>query len=394
LSDVLRIGYSAHTSFPSPHTNTQQVFWTLCEVARLGAEVSLTVPTPGATASAPAWRETIARYYGADVATLPASLAITAAGHQSRHWVDEVRFDLGAPARFPSGRHDLVWTRDYVAAAALVRAGVPTVFETYRPDLANGRRYAPWRRLVLRSPRLHGVIVHSRLAGQAFLEAGVEEARCLVAHNGFAPRLMEPRLDTGAARRHLGLPAREPLVIYAGHTSAGKGIEAVVGLAAAVPEARFVIVGVDEASGDATRIARMASATSARNLDLRTRVPIAEVAAYCYAADCLLVPPTAAPLRRFRRTVLPMKIFLYLAAGRAILAPRLPDVEEVLTDDVTARLVSPTNVAEAADALRVLLADSALRARLAAAALTASGLYTWAARARRILPFLERVAPP
>ena len=390
MSDVLRIGYSAHSPFPSTHTNTQQIFWTLCEVARLGAQVCLTAPAPGSTASPSAWRGTIAKYYGADLDTLPASFTIVASGRPSRHWRDEARFDLGAPRRFLPGRHDLVWTRDYVAAAALVRAGVPTVFETYRPDLASRRRFALWRRLVIGRPRLLGVIVHSRLAGQAFFDAGLDERRCLVAHNGFAPGLMEPRLDIAAARQRLGLPSREPLVVYAGHIGAGKGIEAVVSLAAAVPQARFVIVGADEESGDARRVVRMAGAASAGNLELRPRVPVADVAAYCYAADCLLVPPTAAPLRQFRRTVLPMKIFLYLAAGRAILAPRLPDVEEVLTDDVTARLVSPTDLAEAAGALRALLGDPALRDRLAAAAQAASRAYTWAARARRILPFLEQ----
>jgi glycosyltransferase involved in cell wall biosynthesis len=86
-----------------------------------------------------------------------------------------------------------------------------------------------------------------------------------------------------------------------------------------------------------------------------------------------------------------MKIFLYLAAGRAILAPRLPDVEEVLTDGVDARLVSPTDPGEAAGALRALVHDAGLRSRLAAGALAASTAYTWEARARRILPFLESV---
>jgi glycosyltransferase involved in cell wall biosynthesis len=86
-----------------------------------------------------------------------------------------------------------------------------------------------------------------------------------------------------------------------------------------------------------------------------------------------------------------MKIFLYLAAGRAILAPRLPDVEEVLTDGLTARLVSPANPGEAAAALRALLADADLRRHLGARALAASIAYTWEARARRIVPFLEHL---
>jgi glycosyltransferase involved in cell wall biosynthesis len=367
------------------------MFWTLCEVARLGPQVSLTVPASGVDADPVVRRDAVARYYGADPGTLPAAFSIEASGRRSRHWLDEVRFDLTAPARFPPGHHDLVWTRDYVAAAACVRRGVPTVFETYRLDLASRRRFAPWRRLVFGRSALRGFVFHSQLARAAFVAAGVDLARCLVAHNGFSPGLMEPRLDVDTARVRLALPRGGPLVVYAGHAGPGKGIDAVVRLAAAVPESRFVVVGADEGSDEMSSIEQMAEAAGVRNLDLRPRVPVAEVAAYCYAADCLLVPPTDEPLRRFRRTVLPMKIFLYLAAGRAILAPRLPDVEEVLTDGLTARLVSPANPGEAAAALRALLADADLRRHLGASALAASIAYTWEARARRIVPFLEHL---
>jgi glycosyltransferase involved in cell wall biosynthesis len=104
-----------------------------------------------------------------------------------------------------------------------------------------------------------------------------------------------------------------------------------------------------------------------------------------------LIPPTSAPLQRFRRTVLPMKVFMYLAAGRPILAPRLPDVEEVLTDGQTARLVVPDDPAEAANALTHLLADRALQDRLSRNALALAAQYTWTARARRIMDFVATV---
>jgi glycosyltransferase involved in cell wall biosynthesis len=94
------------------------------------------------------------------------------------------------------------------------------------------------------------------------------------------------------------------------------------------------------------------------------------------------------------QTVLPLKVFLYMAAGRAILAPRRGDVEEVLTDGLTARLVAPGDGDGAARALQLLLDDGGLRAGLAENALSASVQYTWAGRARRIVEFLEACASP
>jgi glycosyltransferase involved in cell wall biosynthesis len=118
------------------------------------------------------------------------------------------------------------------------------------------------------------------------------------------------------------------------------------------------------------------------------RVPPAEVARFLFAADVLVFPPTAAALRA-GRTVLPMKTFQYLAAGRAILAPDLPDLREVLRHDANAVLVPPDVPGAAADALRGLLGDVPRRERLAAAALADAARYTWDARAAKIAAFLR-----
>ncbi len=113
-----------------------------------------------------------------------------------------------------------------------------------------------------------------------------------------------------------------------------------------------------------------------------------DLAPWLFAADVLLVPPSLEPLRRHGTTVLPIKLILYLAAGRAILAPAAPDTAELLTAGVNAALVPPGDVAATIRTLRTLAADPALAALLAAGALgTAQGL-SWDARAERIERFL------
>jgi glycosyltransferase involved in cell wall biosynthesis len=107
------------------------------------------------------------------------------------------------------------------------------------------------------------------------------------------------------------------------------------------------------------------------------------------AADILLQPPSRIPLRLVGNTVLPMKLFLYLAAGRPIVAPDLPDMREVLVHDQNALLVPTGDDDAAVHAIARVLAEPGLADRLAAAAKkTAAGL-TWDARAARILSFLE-----
>jgi glycosyltransferase involved in cell wall biosynthesis len=387
----LRIAYSCHDSFPSPDTNTQQVFWTIAEVARLGVQVDLRIPSV-AVGGAPNPRATIAAYYGAAGAVHDGFSIVPLGDRPAASWRNRGWFDWHVPHHLMAQSFDLIWTRDPLAAVTCVKAGLPVVFETYRPDFATRARFGWWRRACLGRTPLRGIVVHSRMTADAFAGTGWPEGRTLVAHNGYAPSLMEPRLDRVAARTSLGLPARDRLVVYAGHAGRAKGIEALIGLAAAVPGATFLLVGIDVSSPEAPWIEGLARRAGARNVRLVPRVRVADVAAYLYAADVLVIPPTDEPLLRYRRTVTPMKLFTYLAAGRPILAPRLPDIEEVLTDGQTARLVPPRSVNDAAAALVALLSDAALQDHLSRSARAAAADYTWAERARRLVGFFEQIS--
>jgi glycosyltransferase involved in cell wall biosynthesis len=386
----MRLGYSCHDSFPSSDTNTQQIFWTVFEVTRAGAAVDLSIPSIRGTDTD--GLAAIARHYGVAPSDMPAGFSVKptgtrdAAGPLAKGW-----FDWRGPRAFAPTHYDLLWTRDALAAAAFARAGRPFVFETYRPDFASAPSFAPWRRICLRAPSLRGVVTHSRLAADAFVRAGVAADRVLVAHNGYAESLMQPRLDRSAARRTLGLPADASIVMYAGHVGPEKGIDVLVRMIAAVPDATLVILGVDEGSRDAQWVTEEAQKAGAANVLLRPRVRVAEVAPYLYAADCLVIPPTDTPLTQFGRTVLPMKIFTYLAAGRPIVAGNTADVAEVLVDGESALLVPPGDVTGGAAALTRVLGDAALQSRLGDGALAASRDYTWEARAHKLLNFFEGI---
>jgi glycosyltransferase involved in cell wall biosynthesis len=153
----------------------------------------------------------------------------------------------------------------------------------------------------------------------------------------------------------------------------------------------IVIVGVRSGASETRELEALITDTGAKNILLRPEVPVPQVAAYLYAADCLIIPPTDAPLRRYQRTVLPMKVFSYLAAGRPIVAPAMADVQEVLVDGENACLVPPDDPPEAARALQALLSNPDRQSRLSEGALSTASEFTWEARARKIVSFLADV---
>ncbi len=82
----------------------------------------------------------------------------------------------------------------------------------------------------------------------------------------------------------------------------------------------------------------------------------------------------------------PLKLFEYLALGCAIVAPRQPNLEEILCDGDNALLFDAAQPAALEMALERLVTDDALRTRLALGAqhTISAGGFTWLENARRV----------
>lgn len=87
----------------------------------------------------------------------------------------------------------------------------------------------------------------------------------------------------------------------------------------------------------------------------------------------------------------PLKIFEYMAAGRAIVAPDQPNIREILRDDETALLFDPSAAGAMWQAIQRLIGDAPLRRRLgdAARAEITRRDYTWRGNAARIVAWAE-----
>jgi glycosyltransferase involved in cell wall biosynthesis len=153
--------------------------------------------------------------------------------------------------------------------------------------------------------------------------------------------------DRADLRRSLEIGDDQKVVLYAGNTEEYQGLatltDAVPFVLAREPKAVFVFVGADgdEADGIEKQLASIAPPTAYRLLD---RQPRERALQYLGIADIAVSP-------RSRGDNIPLKIFDYLCAGRAIVATSIPAHLAVLGPQ-TARLVEPRS-----DALGHALAD-------------------------------------
>jgi glycosyltransferase involved in cell wall biosynthesis len=285
---------------------------------------------------------------------------------------------LTLPFRAEFREADLVYTRNLWIAWMSLLFGQRVVFDHYRPWPDQIPPLQLWLHRLFCHRRLLVNICHSDYTRAKYLKIGVpaDKLRCI--HNGYEPQRLRQPLSTEEARRKLGLSPERKTVVYTGRVNHKKGLDRVIAAARSLPEIQFLLVG-SHGDGPIEALAR-----DIPNVTIVPFQPSENLADYIFAADLLLIPPSWEPLAKFGSTVLPLKLFLYMASGRPILAGETPDVREVLTHGDNAFLCLPDNVQALIDGIRAVLSDGNLAARLAATALADSRNFTWSARAQKI----------
>jgi glycosyltransferase involved in cell wall biosynthesis len=273
---------------------------------------------------------------------------------------------------------DLVYTRNLWVAWMSLLFGQRVVFDHYRPWPDQIPPLQLWLHRLFCHRRLLVNICHSEYTRAKYLNIGVpaDKLRCI--HNGYAPERLQAPLSADVAKRRLGLSPERKTVVYTGRVNHKKGLDLVVQAARSLPDIQFILVG-SYGDGPIEALAR-----GVPNVLIVPFQPADKLADYVFAADLLLIPPSWAPLAKYGSTVLPLKLFFYMASGRPILAGETPDVQEVLRHGDNAFLCRPDNVEALAAGITTVLADERLAARLAATALCDSRDLTWSARVRKI----------
>jgi len=85
----------------------------------------------------------------------------------------------------------------------------------------------------------------------------------------------------------------------------------------------------------------------------------------------------------------PSKIFDYFAAGLPVIAPRMSNVEDVITDGKNGLLFQPENSRSLAKTIAYLFKNYHLYEQLQSASIESAREYSWERRAERLMEFIE-----
>jgi glycosyltransferase involved in cell wall biosynthesis len=371
------IALIAPTYLPSRRANTFQVMKMAAALSETGNLVRMIVPLPGGThPGAPHSWSDLAVHYG--LATEFEIEWISSSGAWRGY-----DFGLRAAARAREWGAGLVYTRHPQAAAAAGLRGLPTILEVH--DFPNGRMAKRLLRLFLQSRGARRLVAVSdallRDLQRVFPLPPAPFA--VVERDGVDLERFTDLPSPEAARATLGLPDRFTAG-YTGHLYAGRGIDTILGMAARLPAVHFLLAGGRDADVERVR----GESAGLDNVTLAGFIPNTALPTYQAACEVLLMPYgekiSASSGGDIAPYLSPMKLFEYLASGRAVLSSDLPVLREVL-DESNAVLLPPGDIEAWADAVGALESDPARRKRLGEAGRSAASRYSWRARAERIL---------
>ena len=182
---------------------------------------------------------------------------------------------------------------------------------------------------------------------------------------------------------------------YLGSFHKGKGVEVIVEVARFCPDVDFHIYGGALSGNQEQELkARFGVREIPANVHLKGFVPQAQVPEVIASFDIALLPnqqkvimPNGDDIGNWTS---PMKMFEYMAVGKAILASDLPVLREVLEHRRNAYLVSPDNIRGWAESLESLRGNAELRDALGRQARQdIIDKFNWNARVHRIVEALD-----
>jgi len=292
---------------------------------------------------------------------------------------------------------DVVYERYnlYLIAGTLIkrRFGIPLLLEVNSPLVYERTRHSGGLRLPWLARRAEGMAWRSAdfvlpvtavLAGYV-REYGVPDERIAVIQNGINEGHFALAPDIHTAKSRLGLDGK--LVLgFTGFVRDWHGVDRVVKWLAtpgAPANAHLLVVGDGPVRAELESLAKQLGVSD--RLRFTGVVNREQVPAHVASFDIALQPavtPYASPL----------KLMEYLVLGRAIVAPRVPNLLEVLTDGENALLFDAEREGAFEAALTRLCTDAALRMTLAAGARATIGRLnlTWDGNARRVVALAEK----
>ncbi|MFZ4829134.1 MAG: glycosyltransferase family 4 protein [Phototrophicaceae bacterium] len=269
-------------------------------------------------------------------------------------------------------------------------SGVPLVLDDYAPTQEELKAYGVGSKKLL-------LDVHQRIIQQAtylvavndamrqlLIEDGVPPHKLITISNGIRKDIFRADLDGSAYRQRYGITSDAVVIVFVGSFQHYHRVDLLLQAFAQLQTnrpAHLLLVGDGAKAEEARQLCA--------DLHLNERVTFSgqvryeDVPLHIAMADVAIMPAT-------NDYGDPMKVYEYMAMGKATLAPNQPTITAIGTHAHDIYLFERENVPAMAHALKTVIESDALRQALGAHAITTVVDYTWERRSQQLAQHIEQ----
>ena len=232
-----------------------------------------------------------------------------------------------------------------------------------------------------------GIVANSRGTKTAYAEYGFNNL--IVAPNGVDLEDFCLKETNDKVIDSLNLPANKLVVMYVGHLYKWKGVETIIETAKKINDDKFIFVIVGGTKEDVKKYKTIIKAEGIGNVILTGDRPHDLIPQYLQLADVLLLPNVATSNESINFTS-PIKMFEYMAAGKPIIASKLPSIGEIL-NNYNATLVTPGDSGDLVKELLNFKQNPLTFKEKAEVAKKDVLVYTWDNHVRKLTTFFDNI---
>lgn len=281
---------------------------------------------------------------------------------------------------------DLAYGRNLASCYFSALLGLTTVYEAHQPiNKSNKMKEYLFSKLIKSKNFKELVVISDSLKNYYLKNYKIDKEKIIVAHDGAdMPNKLNNNelINFGKGSFDVG---------YIGQLYSGKGMEIISKLVEKCDWAHFHIVGGTE---DDIRYWKNRM-KNYNNITFYGYIPNSETDKFRQSFDIVLAPyqkevsTHGSGKSNIAEWMSPLKIFEYMAAGKAIVASDLHVLKEILQNKKNALLCNPDDIVEWIEAMKILKDNPTLKNKISFQAYkTFKHNYTWENRAKKILKFI------
>lgn len=229
------------------------------------------------------------------------------------------------------------------------------------------------------------LVVLTSFIKKRLIEEGIDMNKILVAPDAVDLKEFDISMTKEQLRQELGLPLDKKIIIYAGslYLHDWKGVDILLeSIKYFDQDWILVLVGGEPKEIEKIKEKYGLLAIILAGRQLRQKIPL-----YLKAADALVLPNKSQDnISKYYTS--PLKLFEYMASRQPIIASDLPSIREILNEK-NAILFEPDNSESLAFGIKKIFQDNDLARRLANQAWLDTQKYSWSARAKKIIGFIN-----